>query len=76
MQRFQSNYFLKSQYYLINTIQCAIPLNILTLPTSVDDATNSVSVQLGGGYFGVIAVAIFGSDGVILSPSKSSAYVK
>lgn len=45
------------------------------MPTLVDDATNAVPVQLGGGYFGVIGAAIFGSDGVILSPSKSSAYV-
>ncbi|KAI9562766.1 hypothetical protein GHT06_010220 [Daphnia sinensis] len=40
----------------------------------IDDATNCVPVQLGGGYFGVIAAAIFGKNGIILSPSKSSAY--
>ncbi|XP_057367451.2 putative ammonium transporter 1 [Daphnia carinata] len=40
----------------------------------IDDATNGVPVQLGGGYFGVIGAAIFGHNGIILNPSKSSVY--
>ncbi|KZS12546.1 Uncharacterized protein APZ42_022707 [Daphnia magna] len=49
-------------------------LSWLLCVSPIDDATNCVPVQLGGGYFGVIAASVFGQNGIILNPSKSSAY--
>ena len=45
-------------------------------PYLVDDPVGGLGVQMGGGFFGLICVALFKDDGVILKPSPSSAQVR
>ena len=73
MYRFQSNCLACQLRYIFFNPRL---MPYLPFRHIVDDATNAVPCQLGAGYFGVICAAIFGQDGVIISPSKSSAFVK
>jgi len=41
----------------------------------VDDPVGSIGVQIFGGYFGIVGVSIFKEDGLLLAPSKTTAYV-
>ena len=41
----------------------------------VDDVVVGIPVHIGGGYFGLLSTALFKENGLILSPSKQSAFV-
>lgn len=43
---------------------------------NVDDVVDGIPIHIGGGYFGLLATPLFKEGGLLLSPSKASAFVR
>ncbi|CAG0899112.1 unnamed protein product [Darwinula stevensoni] len=50
-------------------------LHFLLLRLQIDDPLDAFPVHFGGGFFGMIAVAIFMRDGIVFNPTKNAAMV-
>lgn len=42
---------------------------------TVDGVVDGISIQLGGGYVGLLSVPIFKDDGLMTNPSTSTVWV-